>query len=368
MSLLKTIALCIFLFVPFSLHAASSSVGTVAELETALATAELNGEDDNITIAAGTYSLTASLRYDSHEDKSLTIAGAPGGQVVLDVGGWSRILFVRTYTANAPVTISGITFTNGYVPEGDNGAGIFINIAHSDLTLENCQITNSFAGAFFFTNHGGGAYITAGIGANVLIRNCVISDNTAKGLGGGMYLSLIEGTLQFTNNTIVNNTNKSSVIEGGGGIYLVLYKDSVVAHLYNNILWGNTYAHGGGDLYIENDGDNNGTAATAFMYNNDYKQLDSHLGSNLTLANNIAQDPLLSTDFHLSNTSPSIDAGNLAAPGLSAQDFDGDPRSLDGNCDGSALPDMGADEYIYLPTIQFPWPAFIPAISAGSRE
>ncbi|MBU0665398.1 MAG: hypothetical protein KJ990_12760 [Proteobacteria bacterium] len=350
----KTTLFIFFLLLPSLLHAAIFSVNTVSQLEGALATANGNGEDDFINIAAGTYNLTASLSYDTYstnEDKDISLQGV-GGEVILDGGNINhRILFMRTTGHNADISLSNIILTNGYAPEGDNGAGLFINIAASKLTLDNCQIINCFAGAFYFTNHGGGAYITAGLGADVSIRNCIIAGNVAKGLGGGLYLSLSDGMLTFVNNSVLNNNNKTGIVEGGGGIYLRLYFDSVVAHIYNNILWGNSYAHGDGDLYIENDGDNTGTAATVSMYNNDYNQLDYHFGTNLTLADNISLDPLLSTDFHLDTSSPCLDAGTAGAPWLSTQDFEGDPRAVDGNCDGNNLPDIGADEYYSPPTV-----------------
>jgi hypothetical protein len=337
------VAIIVLLLFPLSLQGATFSVDTVPELETALATAEGNGEDDTIYLASGVYNLSGTLGYDSHEDRGISLQGV-GGEVTID-GGGNRVLFMRTYTSNGFITLNGIVFTNGYAQEGDNGAGIFINISSGDLTIENCQITDNFAAAFYFTNHGGGAYITAGINSDVVIRNCVVAGNSAKGQGGGMYLSLIGGTLFFVNNTIVDNHNKTGVVEGGGGIYLRLYFDSATAHFYNNILWGNTYSSSNGDLYIENDGDNSGGAATVHMYNNDYNQLDYNLAGNLTLLDNISQDPLLSTDFHLDPSSPCLDVGHAAAPGLSTQDFEGDPRPMDGNCDGNGGPDMGADEY-----------------------
>ena len=341
----------ILIVLPLPLQGAIFSVSTVSELETTLAMTESNGEDDTINVAPGTYYLTDMLSYDSHEDKNISLQGIEG-EVIID-GGYSnkRILFMRTYTGNGSISIYGIVFTNGYAPEGDNGAGIFVNVASSDLTIENCQITNCFAGAFYFTNHGGGAYITAGSDASVVIRNCVIAGNTAKGQGGGMYLSLINGTLYFVNNTVVGNHNNTSIVEGGGGIYLRLYFDAVIAHIYNNILWGNTYSYGNGDFYIENNGDNTGDTAAVFMYNNDYGQLDWNLSSNLTLSNNISEDPLLSSDYHLSIDSPCLDSGNAMAPNLPGQDFEGDPRSKDGNCDAISTPDIGADEHYRPPAV-----------------
>jgi len=39
-----------------------------------------------------------------------------------------------------------------------------------------------------------------------------------------------------------------------------------------------------------------------------------------------------------------VDAGNPALPPGGALDLDGDPRAIDGNCDGTARRDIGADE------------------------
>lgn len=327
--------------------AATFSVLTVAELENALAIAGSNDADDTISIGAGTYHLTESLIYDSHEDKSIVLVSA-GGEVILDGGGLNeRVLFMRTYTQNGDITIKGITITNGYAQEGANGAGLFVNIARGTLVLEETRIVDCFAGAFYFSNHGGGAYITAGLGADVEIRNCIIGGNSAKGLGGGMYLSLIDGSLTFVNNTVVNNTNRSGVVEQGGGIYLRLFFDTATARLDNNILWGNSYAHGNGDLYIENDGDSNGTDSSAILSNNDYRQLDYHLDTSLLLAENISQDPLLGTDFRLKAGSPCLDSGNQFAPGLPTHDFEGDRRIVQGECGI----DIGADEYLRPPVV-----------------
>ena len=49
------------------------------------------------------------------------------------------------------------------------------------------------------------------------------------------------------------------------------------------------------------------------------------------------------SDYHLSPTSPSIDAGNPSSGGL-IEDFEGNVRPLDGNGDGTAVRDQGAYE------------------------
>ncbi len=63
---------------------------------------------------------------------------------------------------------------------------------------------------------------------------------------------------------------------------------------------------------------------------------------------NFEADPLYAGapagDLHLAPGSPAIDRGHLDAPRPAARDVDGDARSLDGDGDGTAVPDVGADE------------------------
>ena len=61
---------------------------------------------------------------------------------------------------------------------------------------------------------------------------------------------------------------------------------------------------------------------------------------------NINGLPMLTPDFHLLIGSPCIDTGDNNAPSLPAKDFDGNSRILDGDGNGTATVDMGADEYL----------------------
>jgi len=69
---------------------------------------------------------------------------------------------------------------------------------------------------------------------------------------------------------------------------------------------------------------------------------DGYAGSN----GNIRQSPGFGANHHLAAGSPCIDLGSNAAPSLPAKDIDGDARILDGDENGSAVVDMGADEFI----------------------
>ncbi|GAG18748.1 unnamed protein product, partial [marine sediment metagenome] len=75
---------------------------------------------------------------------------------------------------------------------------------------------------------------------------------------------------------------------------------------------------------------------------------------------NICEDPHFvdpaNGDYHLQPDSPCIDAGtNEDAPEI---DFEGDPRPFDGDSDGVAVVDMGADEW--LPPEPTPTPTSTP--------
>ncbi len=74
----------------------------------------------------------------------------------------------------------------------------------------------------------------------------------------------------------------------------------------------------------------------------DYKTISSQTG----IKGNISGDPLFvdaaGNNFRLRRESPAIDAGtNMSAP---SQDFERETRPVDGNGDGTATVDIGADE------------------------
>jgi len=134
--------------------------------------------------------------------------------------------------------------------------------------------------------------------------------------------------------------------------------DQATAQVYNNIFWQNTAQAGGSDgddLYVESDGDGNGTGSTVELFNNDFSgSADFTTGQsedlyitdtdNYSQGGNIQQDPLFADpdggDFHLTSGSPCIDAGDNNAPGLSTTDFEGEPRVSNGTVD------IGADEFL----------------------
>ena len=51
-------------------------------------------------------------------------------------------------------------------------------------------------------------------------------------------------------------------------------------------------------------------------------------------------------DYHLGRGSPCVDTGTNAGDPVVDHDIDGDHRPLDGDGDGQAISDIGADEYV----------------------
>lgn len=354
-------------------EAATFSASTVAEIETALTTSASNGEDDTINIVAGTYTVGSPLSYDSTEDNSITIQNI-SGEVVIDGENVTRVLYASTTQDNADITIGGITFQKGFIIK-DTGATVFLQTHSANITIENSQFNDGWSSSFYFSSNAGGLFARTQGGGTISINDSVFANNYAKGIGGGLYINAAASTtVVLTNNlfvsneastqggglylsaigsnvAIVNNTftqNTTGYGSGGGGFYLRLYNDTASADIYNNIIWGNNADNlTGEDIFLENDGDANGTASAVNLYNNDYADLESQIASGITLSGNIDQDPLLTSDYHIGDGSPCIDAGLPTAPSIPSTDFDGGIRIFDGG------PDIGADEYgsIWIPTL-----------------
>jgi parallel beta-helix repeat protein len=257
-------------------------------------------------------------------------------------------------------------------------------------------------------NHGGGGIQVIGGTDLVEIRNNVIEHNIANG-GGGM--ALASGSAVVAGNTVRHNTARvffgGGMTVGSGDAYLV--ERNVIAHntgggiraepaastFVNNLVYGNTedqmIMYGSQHITVTNNtfvglatddgitiGDggypliaNNiiagnargiyasGTVTPTLVHNNLWDNAVAHYQGVTPGADDVLCDPDFvapaSKDYHLGICSCAVDAGiNTGAPG---DDYDGDTRPVDGDGDGTATVDIGADERLIvtapLPVVGF---------------
>src|SRR5262249_6953886 len=121
----------------------------------------------------GTIKLTSSQLTVS---KGVTIVGPGANVLALDGNGSNRVFYVAS---SLPVSISGLTITNGRAIGYDTAAGI--HNQQSPLTLSNCVVSGNH-GSF-----GGGIYNNGIAGGGLLeIYNCTLSGNIADVYGGAL--------------------------------------------------------------------------------------------------------------------------------------------------------------------------------------
>lgn len=228
--------------------------------------------------------------------------------------------------------IANNTFTDN---TSEEGGGLDVGGGSAVVTMNaNTFINNSS------TLDGAGASISGGSLVALLTNNIFVGNETDADGGGAQILG---GSITVT---LVNNTFTLNIAAGvGGGLDIELLDDVAAANMYNNIVFNNT----GGDIYVDDDGDENLVGAPVLLMNNDYSVFESLCENtvgclpNITEMDNIDADPdfvnAVGGDVGIFGDSPVIDEGDPAAPGLPATDFLGNPRVI------GLAPDIGAVEF-----------------------
>jgi hypothetical protein len=322
-------------------------------LQGALTAAQTSGESDVIRVVKGSY--YGDFSYSSGETYSLTLLGGyisgcasrdvNPANTVLDAQGSDRVLYLDNY-AGGDITVDGFTIQNGV--SAGNGGGIYARSSGSaqagDVTLTNNIIRDNSS-----ESSGGGAYTRSysqhGTAGNIFLLNNTVSSNSSN-IAGGIFASSYSingfgGTITLINNTVYGNTTS----DYGGGTYASAgssINPGGIVNFYNNIIWGNDAATSGDDIYLYNfSGD------TTYSYNNNYSDM-SGTWDNESGETDI--DPQFidpeNGDFRLRSSSPCIDTGINSALFLPFSDIDGNDRTIDGDKDGTATADMGADEFV----------------------
>ncbi len=248
----------------------------------------------------------------------------------MDDNGLSKLVYCRLAYGKA---------TEGTNVYDDAGGAVFMN-NFSNVLISNCIISNNQA-----AGEGGAIYCRY---SNPVIVNNLICNNTASGSGGGIYA--VYSSPKLINNTIVHNSASA-----GGGI--CLWGDSA-PEIVNTILWGNT----AGDVenqvallqktcdpYLSYCNVQGGSAAFSGWGAGSKYDASRYL-------NNIDENPMfvnhsngvganfdgLSANWALQANSPCINKGTpdiTGLPNLSETDLAGNPRI------NSNIIDIGAYEY-----------------------
>src|SRR5262245_55059597 len=275
--------------------------------------------------------------------------GCRGGGIGIDFG--SPLIQLNTITGNSN--------NDGCV---GSGGGISVTGLSSAEILDNV-ISNNGMGI----SSGGGIFLY-GAGTPIVKRN-IIKGNRAD-IGGGI------DTLNDSNALIVQNLITGNQAGVGGGIYWLVARRP---RLVNNTIADNDATAAGSGIFAEGSvvqteltnniivakpgqaafycGNLSGQNQAIIRFNNSFSSGGPAYGGNCSnrtgTDGNISADPLFTNptqgDYHLQPGSPSIDAGDNQAPNLPDTDIDGNPRILDGDGNGTAIVDMGVDEFLAPP-------------------
>ena len=299
------------------------------------------------------------------------VIGAGAGVSIIDGNASGRVVTADNITSGT--VLDGFTITNGYI-SGHGGGMVTTN--SSSLTVSNCTFSGNTA-----TSWGGGMY---NYNSSPTLTNCTFSGNTASQYGGGMFNYYYSsptltgctfpgntasygggGMFNYDNcsptltNCTFSGNSATSVMIGGGGMCNYMYSSPT---LTNCTFTGNTAGGSGDGMYNYY----SSPEVTNCIFWNDSPQeiLNSVSTPAVTYcdiqggyvggSNIINLDPMFvnpaAGDLHLEFGSPCIDVGDNSVLSLPAIDFEGDPRILDGNCDGNGVVDMGIDEFSIMPS------------------
>jgi hypothetical protein len=354
---------------------------------------------DEVVVAPGTYGSInfmgkgITVRSESGPDVTFIEPTAPAADIVVLQSGEGNDSVLRGFTVRKAMLATGVVISGASPIIEENvielcsdmftGGGFLLGSSNAIIRnniIRNNGVTRAFAGGT--PTKGGGLYVT-GTGSPLIENNFILDNGQSCGVGfcidaygAGIYAS--GGSPRIVGNVFAGNHTAPAAQEWGGAIYITGTADAVIA---NNTFYGNAAQydpmlpskHGGGALYIA---DGNSTLLVAnniIQANADFGVLCASTSVDVTFQTNSlfgngtseyedcpagtgdlfvdAQmlDPV-ARDFHLSDSSPLMDAGSVVASGLPVLDIYGDPRVADGDGSGTTEVDIGADELPAAPT------------------
>ncbi len=286
----------------------------------------------------GIYAIESSIEIIDSQITNNVAAGDGRG------GGRGAGIFITT---SSLVTLAGCTVSNNQSSaEYARGAGLYCE--NSALNAERTAfLGNAVSGA---NSAGGGIDLYL---AESKFVNCIISGNSANS-GAGM--RFVECAPNIMNCTVANNSAESF----GGGIFV---KNAASGSIVNTILYGNSAVEGGA-AYV--DGGTLPSVAYCNIFSNGANPFAPASWNPVGSNGNISANPMFATGgFKLLYGSPCINAGTNA--GAPSNDFEGEPRPVDGIGFGQLVTDMGAYEFQLSPAVILQSTAQVKNQTAGSR-
>ncbi|MCK4339139.1 MAG: T9SS type A sorting domain-containing protein [Candidatus Cloacimonetes bacterium] len=280
-------------------------------------------EGDTVLVKEGIYSGEGNRDLD-FDGKAIIVTSESGpDSTIIYCEQSGRGFYFHNYESSSSI-VNGFTIKKGIA---NRGGAIYCRW-FSSPTISNMILTQNSNTAGYL-NGGAGIYCSHYSVPNVI--NVIIYNNIAAGDGGGIFCDY--ASPKIVNSFIIGN----NATDDGGAIYCNFHSSPKII---NCTISGNSASSYGGGIYCQTN--SNPTVINCILWNNSPDAIHIQ-GSNPTVTysdilggwtgeGNIDEDPFFADttngDYHLTENSPCIDAGNPDTTGLNLPpfDLDGNPR------------------------------------------